>query len=126
MHARGYLIDDLPFQLLTSLKLALSDDLQCRLKARASTKLKPETTNRSFSNVQTKNKNPMVRYRRNFIADGTFFFTVKLAAPKSHLLIEHIDFACGLYRCAKTISLLNHRRTRAAEPHSRHLDAAAR
>lgn len=47
----------------------------------------------------------MARYRRNFIASGTFFFTVKLANPKSHLLVEHIDFACGLYGCAKTISL---------------------
>lgn len=45
----------------------------------------------------------MARYRRNFIAGGTFFFTVKLANPKSHLLVEHIDFACGLYGCAKTI-----------------------
>ena len=47
----------------------------------------------------------MARYRRNFIAGGTFFFTVKLANPKSRLLVEHIDFACGLYGCAKTISL---------------------
>ena len=33
----------------------------------------------------------MARYRRNFIAGGTFFFTVKLADPKSRLLVEHID-----------------------------------
>ncbi|HHX2501544.1 TPA: hypothetical protein ACU8BJ_001250 [Neisseria subflava] len=46
----------------------------------------------------------MARYRRNFIAGGTFFFTVKLAAPKSRLIVEHIGFACGLYGCAKTIS----------------------
>ena len=38
----------------------------------------------------------MARYRRNFIAGGTFFFTVKLANPKSHLLVEHI----GLLRAA--------------------------
>lgn len=38
-YARGYLIDGLPFQLLTSLKLALSDDLQGRLKASNLTKL---------------------------------------------------------------------------------------
>lgn len=43
----------------------------------------------------------MARYRRNFIAGGAFFFTVKLADPKSRLLVEHIDFACGLYGCAK-------------------------
>ncbi|EGK07920.1 4-hydroxybenzoate octaprenyltransferase [Kingella kingae ATCC 23330] len=40
-HARGCLINDLPFQLLTSLKLAISDDLKGRLKTSASTKLKP-------------------------------------------------------------------------------------
>ncbi|HFB2850070.1 TPA: transposase, partial [Neisseria gonorrhoeae] len=45
----------------------------------------------------------MARYRRNFIAGGTFFFTVKPAAPKSRLLVGHIGFACGLYGCAKTI-----------------------
>ena len=28
----------------------------------------------------------MARYRRNFIVGGTFFFTVKLADPKSRLL----------------------------------------
>ena len=38
----------------------------------------------------------MARYRRNFIAGGTFFFTVKLADPKSRLLVEHI----GLLRAA--------------------------
>lgn len=38
----------------------------------------------------------MARYRRNFIAGGTFFFTVKLANPKSRLLVEHI----GLLRAA--------------------------
>lgn len=47
----------------------------------------------------------MARYRRNFIAGSTFFFTVKLADPKSRLLVEHIDFAGSLYGCAKTISL---------------------
>ncbi|MBK0396521.1 hypothetical protein [Kingella bonacorsii] len=47
----------------------------------------------------------MARYRRNFIAGGTFFFTVKLADPKSRLLVEHIGFAYSLYGCAKTISL---------------------
>ena len=38
----------------------------------------------------------MARYRRNFIAGGTFFFTVKLVNPKSRLLVEHI----GLLRAA--------------------------
>ena len=39
----------------------------------------------------------MARYRRNFIAGGTFFFTVKLAAPKSRLLVEHIDLLRAAY-----------------------------
>jgi len=39
----------------------------------------------------------MARYRRNFIAGGTFFFTVKLAAPKSRLLVEHIDLLRATY-----------------------------
>ncbi|MFC2541264.1 hypothetical protein [Neisseria sicca] len=81
------------FQLLTSLKLALSDGLQCRLKTSTSTKLNLKTTNHSFSNTQTTNKNPMARYRRNFTVGGTFFFTVKLADPKSRLLVEHVGFA---------------------------------
>jgi putative transposase len=33
----------------------------------------------------------MVRYRRNFVADGTFFFTVTLVDRASHVLIDHID-----------------------------------
>ena len=50
-------------------------------------KTKTLTTNYSFANIQTTSKNPMARYRRNFIAGGTFFFTVKLANPKSRLLV---------------------------------------
>ncbi|SUA14955.1 Uncharacterised protein [Neisseria lactamica] len=47
----------------------------------------------------------MARYRRNFIAGGTFFFTVKLAAPKSRLLVEHIGFAGSIYGCTNNIPL---------------------
>src|SRR5579872_13449 len=32
----------------------------------------------------------MVRYRRNFVAGGTFFFTVTLADRTSRALIDHI------------------------------------
>ena len=39
----------------------------------------------------------MARYRRNFIAGGTFFFTVKLADPKSRLLVEHISLLRAAY-----------------------------
>ncbi|OOF46406.1 REP-associated tyrosine transposase [Rodentibacter trehalosifermentans] len=40
-------------------------------------------------------------YRRNYIKGGTFFFTVKLADPKSHLLIEHIDLLREAYQFVK-------------------------
>jgi putative transposase len=33
----------------------------------------------------------MVRYRRNFVARGTFFFTVALQDRRSDLLVRHID-----------------------------------
>jgi putative transposase len=33
----------------------------------------------------------MVRYRRNFIAGGTYFFTVTLADRRSSALIDHVD-----------------------------------
>jgi putative transposase len=33
----------------------------------------------------------MTDYRRNFIAGGSFFFTVNLAEPRLRLLTEHID-----------------------------------
>jgi REP-associated tyrosine transposase len=33
----------------------------------------------------------MTGYRRNFIAGGSFFFTVNLAERRRHLLTEHID-----------------------------------
>ena len=39
----------------------------------------------------------MACYRRNFIAGGTFFFTVKLADPKSRLLVEHINLLRAAY-----------------------------
>ena len=39
----------------------------------------------------------MSRYRRNYIAGGTFFFTVKLADPKSRLLVEHINLLREAY-----------------------------
>jgi hypothetical protein len=33
----------------------------------------------------------MVRYRRNFVAGGTFFFTVTLADRASRVLIDHVE-----------------------------------
>lgn len=69
----------------------------------------------------------MARYRRNFIAGGTFFFTVKLADPKSRLLVEHIDLLRAAYMDVQNnIPLKPSPYACAAEPYSRHLDAAAR
>ena len=39
----------------------------------------------------------MSHYRRNYIEGGTFFFTVKLADPKSRLLVEHINLLREAY-----------------------------
>jgi putative transposase len=33
----------------------------------------------------------MVRYRRNFVPGGTFFFTVTLADRRSSALVDHVD-----------------------------------
>jgi putative transposase len=33
----------------------------------------------------------MVRYRRNFVAGGTYFFTATLADRTSHALVHHVD-----------------------------------
>ena len=39
----------------------------------------------------------MSHYRRNYLAGGTFFFTVKLANSKSCLLVEQIDLLRETY-----------------------------
>jgi putative transposase len=38
----------------------------------------------------------MVRYRRNLIAGGTYFFTVTLADRTSRALVEHVDALAAL------------------------------
>jgi putative transposase len=40
----------------------------------------------------------MVRYRRNLIAGGTFFFTVTLADRRSSVLVEHIALLRAAFR----------------------------
>lgn len=39
----------------------------------------------------------MSRYRRHYVAGGTFFFTVKLANPKDDLLTRHVDWLRQAY-----------------------------
>jgi putative transposase len=44
----------------------------------------------------------MVRYRRNQLPGGTFFFTVTLEDRRSRLLIEHVDLLCAAFRTARS------------------------
>ena len=43
----------------------------------------------------------MVRYRRNFLPGGTFFFTLTLRDRRSSLLVEHIDALRESFRVAR-------------------------
>jgi putative transposase len=43
----------------------------------------------------------MVRYRRNFLAGGTFFFTVTLADRRSSALVDHIDALRNAFRATR-------------------------
>lgn len=44
----------------------------------------------------------MVRYRRNLVAGGTFFFTVTLANRHSSTLVEHIAALRAAFRAARS------------------------
>ena len=43
----------------------------------------------------------MVRYRRNFIPGGTFFFTITLADRRSNTLVDHIVALRSAFRAAR-------------------------
>ena len=43
----------------------------------------------------------MVRYRRNFVAGDTFFFTLTLADRRSRLLVDHIQTLRAAFRVAR-------------------------
>jgi putative transposase len=43
----------------------------------------------------------MVRYRRNFIPGGTFFFTVTLADRRSSALVDHVDALRAAFRAGR-------------------------
>jgi putative transposase len=43
----------------------------------------------------------MVRYRRNFVPGGTYFFTVTLADRRSDVLVRHIGELRGAFRAAR-------------------------
>jgi putative transposase len=43
----------------------------------------------------------MVRYRRNFLAGGTYFFTVTLADRRSSVLTDHIDALRAAFRVTR-------------------------
>jgi putative transposase len=44
----------------------------------------------------------MVRYRRNHMPGGTFFFTVTLADRRARLLVENIDLLRAAFRTARS------------------------
>lgn len=46
----------------------------------------------------------MVRYRRNFVPGGTWFFTVTLADRRSTALVDHIDALRSAFRAARRAS----------------------
>jgi REP-associated tyrosine transposase len=43
----------------------------------------------------------MVRYRRNFVPGGTYFFTVTVADRRSHALVDHIGALRAAFRVAR-------------------------
>jgi Transposase and inactivated derivatives len=43
----------------------------------------------------------MVRYRRNFVPGGTFFFTLALADRRSSLLVDHVGLLRAAFRSAR-------------------------
>lgn len=43
----------------------------------------------------------MVRYRRNFVPGGTYFFTVTLADRRSKMLVDHIDRLRSAFRASR-------------------------
>jgi putative transposase len=43
----------------------------------------------------------MVRYRRNFVPAGTYFFTVTLADRRSNALVDHIGTLRSAFRAAR-------------------------
>ena len=43
----------------------------------------------------------MVRYRRNFVPGGTYFFTVTLADRRSSVLVDHIGILRAAFRTAR-------------------------
>jgi putative transposase len=43
----------------------------------------------------------MVRYRRNFLAGGTFFFTVTLADRRSSALVDHVAVLRNAFRATR-------------------------
>jgi putative transposase len=44
----------------------------------------------------------MVNFRRNYVAGGTYFFTVTLSDRRSRLLVDHIDLLRRAFRKART------------------------
>jgi putative transposase len=46
----------------------------------------------------------MVRYRRNFVAGGTYFFTVTILDRRSRVLVDHLDALRAAFRATRRAS----------------------
>ena len=107
----------------------------------ASTFRRPQRSSESvkFKKVKTLNNKPFPSQHPNHKQKSYGALSQKLHCQR-HILFHHQTrrskiepacrtyrlIACGLYGCAKTISLWNRRRMRAVEPYPRHLDATIR
>ena len=105
-HARGCLIDGLPFQLLTSLKLALSDGLQCRLKTSASTKLNPKK-----QTIPSPTPKPQTKILWRVIAETSLpaahSFLPSNSPTRNHACLSNISAYCVrfIWMCKNNIPL---------------------
>ena len=66
----------------------------------------------------------MVRYRRNFVPGGTFFFTVTLRDRRSSILVDHADLLRDAFRTTQAVRPFHVDAIVILPEHLRDLDAA--
>ena len=105
-HARSCLIDGLPFQLLTSLKLALSGGLQYRLKASTATKL-----NLKKQIIPSPTPKPKTKILWRVIAETSLpavhSFSPSNSPTQNHACLSNISTYCvrRIWMCKNNIPL---------------------
>jgi putative transposase len=62
----------------------------------------------------------MVRYRRNFIPGGTWFFTVTLADRRSDALVGHVAALRSAFRAARRTAICDRRHCGSSRSSARH------